>query len=571
MTTSVPVPALDRDLIARLRFDVIASSWTIDTLEALLSADTFAALMRDSRLPALVELAGVADPAATLTRFFILGQPERASALAGALPTLGAQGLETLGLAAVIDEAEAAAGLVMPRACAKPTSTSAPTRERAESGEDGEASSREAPTLPTMRDPDEEASEPEVEHDPWMRALFDLRPYAAALPGGDHDWWVTSDLGEAQTGRPLADDHVLGIGGATLTLLEMTVRDRVDSALDLGCGCGIQALYLATHADRVVATDLSARACALTQFNAALNETVIDVREGSLFEPVAGETFDLIVSNPPFVITPDSVRGTAGLLEYRDGGMDRDNLIRAVLREAPTYLAPGGTLQMLANWEIPASRNPDTQWSWRVDSWLDGLPVDAWVVQRDVLDPARYVDMWIRDSGGQLMARADYDRAFTSWLVDFRRAGTGAIGMGFVALRRLDEAEAASGGRRAFDLSLDGHAPRGQDVSWALASLRGPELWDTVLTRASDVREERHYVPGSPDPELLILHQGGGLGRSVPVSSAVSAVVGASDGELTVGQIVAAVAMLTSVEADDVRAEVEAPLRDLIRWGFLTY
>ena len=571
MTTSVPVPALDRDLIARLRFDVIASRWTIDTLSALLSADTLAALMRDSRLPALVELAGVADPAATLTRFFILGQPERASALAGALPTLGAQGLETLGLAAVIDEAEAASGLVMPRACAKPTSTSAPTRERAEAGEDGEASSREAPTLPTMRDPDEEAPESEVEHDPWMRALFDLRPHAAALPGGDHDWWVTSDLGEAQTGRPLADDHVLGIGGATLTLLEMTVRDRVDSALDLGCGCGIQALYLATHAGRVVATDLSARACALTQFNAALNETVIDVREGSLFEPVTGETFDLIVSNPPFVITPDSVRGTAGLLEYRDGGMDRDNLIRAVLREAPTYLTPGGTLQMLANWEIPASRNPDTQWSWRVDSWLDGLPVDAWVVQRDVLDPARYVDMWIRDSGGQLMARADYDRAFTSWLVDFRRAGTGAIGMGFVALRRLDEAEAASGGKRAYDLSLDGHAPRGGDVAWALASLRAPELWDTVLTRASDVREERHYVPGSPDPELIIMHQGGGLGRSVPVSSAVSAVVGASDGELTVGQIAAAVAMLTSVDADDVRAEVEAPLRDLIRWGFLTY
>ena len=78
-------------------------------------------------------------------------------------------------------------------------------------------------------------------------------------------------------------------------------------------------------------------------------------------------------------------------------------------------------------------------------------------------------------------------------------------------------------------------------------------------------------MPGSTDPELLIMHQGGGLGRSVPVSSAVSAVVGASDGELTVGQIASAVAMLTSVEVEDVRAEVEAPLRDLIRWGFLTY
>ena len=563
MTTSVPVPALDRDLIARLRFDVIAASWTTDTLETLLSDGALSALMRDSCLPALVELAGVTDPAATLTRFFVLGQPERASALDAALLTLGACGLGSLGLAATIDEAEAASALVMPRA------GGAPKREPKEERE--EASSPQAPSLPTMRDPDEESPESEVEADPWMRALFDLRPHAASLPGGDHEWWVVSDLAEVQTGKPLSDDHVLGIGGATLTLLEMTVREHVDSALDVGCGCGIQALYLATHADRVVATDLSSRACALTQFNAALNEAVIHVREGSLFEPVEGETFDLIVTNPPFVITPDSVRGAAGLLEYRDGGMDRDNLIRAVLRGAPACMNEGGTLQMLANWEIPADRNPDTQWSWRVDSWLDGLPVDAWVVQRDVLDPARYVDMWIRDSGGQLMARADYERAFTSWLADFRSAGTGAIGMGFVALRRLDEAEAASGGKRAYDLSLDGHAPRGRDVAWALASLRAPELWDIALTRASDVREERHYVPGSPDPELLIMHQGGGLGRSVPVSSSVSAVVGASDGELTVGQIAAAVAMLTETDVDDVRAEIEAPLRDLIRWGFLTF
>ena len=563
MTTSVPVPALDRDLIARLRFDVIAASWTTDTLETLLSDGALSALMRDSRLPALVELAGATDPAATLTRFFVLGQPERASALDAALLTLGACGLGSLGLAAIIDEAEAASVLVVPRA------GGAPKREPKDERE--EASSPKASSLPTMRDPDEDEPETEATEDPWMRALFDLRPHAATLPGGDHEWWVVSDLGEVQTGKPLADDHVLGIGGATLTLLEMTVRERVDSALDVGCGCGIQALYLATHADRVVATDLSSRACALTQFNAALNEAVIDVREGSLFEPVEGETFDLIVTNPPFVITPDSVRGAAGLLEYRDGGMDRDNLIRAVLRGAPACMNEGGTLQMLANWEIPADRNADTQWSWRVDSWLDGLPVDAWVVQRDVLDPARYVDMWIRDSGGQLMARADYERAFTSWLADFRSAGTGAIGMGFVALRRLDEAQAASGGKRAYDLSLDGHAPRGRDVAWALASLRAPELWEVALTRASDVREERHYVPGSPDPELLIMHQGGGLGRSVPVSSSVSAVVGASDGELTVGQIAAAVAMLTSAEVDDVRAEVEAPLRDLIRWGFLTF
>ena len=275
MTTSVPVPALDRDLIGRLRADVIASTWTVENLQTLISEGALSALMRDSRLPALVELAGSSDPAAVLTRFFILGQPERASALSEALPTLGACGLGSLGLAATIDEAEAASALTASRA------GGAPKREPKEERE--EASAPKASSLPTMRDPDEDAPELEVEADPWMRALFDLRPHAATLPDGDHEWWVASDLGEVQTGKPLSDDHVLGIGGATLTLLEMTVRERVDSALDVGCGCGIQALYLATHADRVVATDLSSRACALTQFNAALNEAVIDVREGSLF------------------------------------------------------------------------------------------------------------------------------------------------------------------------------------------------------------------------------------------------------------------------------------------------
>lgn len=558
MTTSVTVPALDLDLIGRLRADLIGSRWSVEHLQALLSGAALDALMRDLRLPAVVELAEESDPAAVLTRFFILGLPERASSLSRALPALGARGLESLGLASVIEQDEAACALVFPRAGGK------------RAGGEG-ASPRPTPKPGTMSDSSEEPAETVEEPDPWMRALFDLRPHAATLPGGDHQWWVASDLGEGLTGKPLCEDHVLGIGGATLTLLEMTVREPVESALDVGCGCGIQALYLATHAGRVVATDLSPRACALTQFNAALNQVVIDVREGSLFEPVAGEAFDLIVTNPPFVITPDSVRGAAGLLEYRDGGMERDNLIRALLREAPAHMAPGATLQMLANWEIPADRDPHTQWSRRVDQWLEGLPVDAWVVQRDVLEPARYVDMWIRDSGGHLMARADYERAFTSWLADFHRAGTGAIGMGFVALRRLDEAGAASGGKRAYDLSLDGRAPRGCDVGWALSSLRAPQLWETVLWRAPDVREERHYVPGSPDPELLILHQGGGLGRSVPVSSAVSAVVGASDGELTVAQIVAAVAALTCAEVEDVREEVEAPLRDLIRWGFLTF
>ena len=157
MTTSVPVPALDRDLIGCLRADVIASTWTVENLQTLISEGALSALMRDSRLPALVELAGATDPAAVLTRFFILGLPERASALNEALPTLGAHGLESLGLAATIDEAEAASALVMPRA------GGAPKREPKEERE--ESSSPKTTSVPTMRDPDEEAPEPEGEED----------------------------------------------------------------------------------------------------------------------------------------------------------------------------------------------------------------------------------------------------------------------------------------------------------------------------------------------------------------------------------------------------------------------
>ena len=178
MTTSVPVPALDRDLIGRLRADVIASEWTVENLQTLISEGALSALMRDSRLPALVELAGATDPAAVLTRFFILGLPERASALNEALPTLGARGLESLGLAATIDEAEATSALVVTRGCGK----FAPKREDAQAGEG--ASSPKTPTLPTMHDPDEEAPELEVESDPWMSARTTCAPTRRPCPAG---------------------------------------------------------------------------------------------------------------------------------------------------------------------------------------------------------------------------------------------------------------------------------------------------------------------------------------------------------------------------------------------------
>ncbi len=145
--------------------------------------------------------------------------------------------------------------------------------------------------------------------------MIELAPYAA----DQHDWFIASDWSARRTGRPTASDHVLGVGGASTMLAQCTVRPEVERALDLGTGCGVQAFHLAGHAQEVIGTDISDRCLEFASFNAALNGIPLEVRRGSLFEPVEEERFDLVVSNPPFVIgSPSDARH-----DYRDSGLER--------------------------------------------------------------------------------------------------------------------------------------------------------------------------------------------------------------------------------------------------------
>src|SRR5699024_5370859 len=227
-------------------------------------------------------------PAAVLVRLLVLGLPVSAAELTAALPRTGAGGLIRLRLARPSPAPSAAA----PPAPASDPVTAAP---------------------PASAVPQQDVADPGTR---LLRATCDLRPY------GDerHDWWLASDLSELALGTWLPTDHVLGIGGASTTLASWVPRPAVRRALDLGTGCGIQALHLATHAEQVVATDLSERALSFARFNAALNGVPLDVRAGSFLQPVAGDQFDLVVSNPPFVITPR--REEVPRYEYRDGGAE---------------------------------------------------------------------------------------------------------------------------------------------------------------------------------------------------------------------------------------------------------
>lgn len=397
--------------------------------------------------------------------------------------------------------------------------------------------------------------------------LLDLRPYSVVDARGVASWWIASDLGELALGHAIPEDHVLGVGGASTTLSGIMLGEPVALALDLGTGCGIQTLHAARHATRVIATDISPRALELARFNATLNGfDNIEFRLGSLFDPVAGERFGHVVSNPPFVITPRG--GDVPEYEYRDGGMVGDGIVSSVIAGLEEHLEPGGIAQLLGNWEYGEQDGLD-----RVRGWVERTGLDAWVVERERQDVALYAETWIRDGGTR--PGPEFDRLYSAWLDDFAARGVTGVGFGYLTLRRPLDGEPTL---RRFEHygeplggSLGDHIARVFVAHDRLRALDDATLARVALTVAPDVTEERHYWPGEEHPTVMLLRQGSGFARTVPVGTALAAVVGACDGTLTVGAICSAVAQLLEVDESAVLVEVLPEVRELVLTGFLQF
>jgi hypothetical protein len=93
---------------------------------------------------------------------------------------------------------------------------------------------------------------------------------------------------------------------------------------------------------------------------------------------------------------------------------------------------------------------------------------------------------------------------------------------------------------------------------------------DVAWRCAPDVTEERHGRPGAEDPAVILVRQGGGLGRVVRAGTLLAGFLGVADGELTARAALDAIASLVGVDADEVRAEVLPAIRDLVADGLLT-
>jgi len=192
-----------------------------------------------------------------------------------------------------------------------------------------------------------------------------------------------------------------------------------------------------------------------------------------------------------------------------------------------------------------------------------------------VQQPTEYAETWIRD-GGTRPDTPDFDRLYEAWLDDFEARGVSRVGFGYLmlrrpvtgapTLRRLERLPEALGHNAA---GIGAHLADSLAAHDWLAATDDAALLGATLTVASDVTEERHYWPGQDDPTLLTLHQGGGFGRSVPLSTALAGLVGACDGELSTGAIVGALAQLLSADETALRLEMLPQVRELVSDGFL--
>ncbi len=390
--------------------------------------------------------------------------------------------------------------------------------------------------------------------DGWAAAL-DLRPYGE--PGAD--WWVLSDLDARRQER----EHVTGVGAASLTLASATARRPVRNLLDLGTGCGVQALHGTRHAAAVSATDVAPRALAMARATFALNELDVELLDGPWLAPVAGRRFDQIVSNPPFVPGPPRIDYV-----YRDSGQAGDAALGSLLRQLPAHLEPGGVAQLLGSWLHVRGED----WPDRVRSWLPA-GVDAWVLQREVADPALHVGTWQRDAGLDPAAPATREQA-GEWLDWLERERVEAVGFGFITVRRTEGEPAV-----VFeDLAGDLDDPLGPEVEgwldrvdWLRAHGDDAALLTARLAMSPSVLLESYAEPGDSgwaDVGAAVARRDGPRWRHEVDSPAVALLAGCQ-GVLELAELVELLALAHDRPTGELVAATLPAVRELVRHGLL--
>ncbi|GAM09397.1 putative protein [Geobacter sp. OR-1] len=359
------------------------------------------------------------------------------------------------------------------------------------------------------------------------------------------------------------EDYVMGVAGSSITLATMTISQQSKATLDLGTGCGIQGFMAARHSDRVVAVDRNPRAVAIANFNARLNGIAnLECREGDLFQPVDGMTFDLIISNPPFVISPES------RYIYRDSGMAGDEVCRRIVREAPRFLNPGGFCQILCNWAEFANQD----WRERLEGWFAGSGCDVWVMRNQSRDVATYAATWLRHT--EKLETENLDERFAEWLEYYRESGIERVGGGVITMRRNGS---GSGWFRADDGIETMYGPGGECILAGFSAQDFLEkaddagLLDASFSLSPDARLVRQMIPSGNEwiDEVTELHLARGVSHRGNIDPYMERLLIGCDGTRPLKVLAGEMSESLGVGPEKLEPELCRMVRHLVARGYL--
>ncbi|MFC5939051.1 methyltransferase [Corynebacterium choanae] len=388
------------------------------------------------------------------------------------------------------------------------------------------------------------------------------------------DRFVWSDFPTVITGEAPKPDHVPGVGQASLTLVEAAQESMQGRVLDVGCGSGILMLAALDRATAIVGIDIAPRAVRFANRSLATSQArnalkvPVSIREGSWFAPVAGERFDTIVANPPFVITPPDQQ-----LTYRASGLELDGATEQVIAGLRDHLEIGGRAIILGSWISTAEQS----WQQRIASWFPAAGVDCWVVQRDSVDPVQYVSTWLRDGGVEPTTPAG-EELMDAWLTYLDQAGVTAIGMGLVCVERIADTQPTSVMCETFTTPFAGSVGHEVAEHFLRAAWLREQTPESIAKQCFAIRpglvlEDLATAKGDDfgfSPAVTRLTRSDGMGFSHEVDDVVLTLLkGLHPQGLPLAAVVEMFAASRGLDEEELLQPVTALLVDLIRHGLV--
>jgi carbamoyltransferase len=296
-----------------------------------------------------------------------------------------------------------------------------------------------------------------VPGDPGVRSAVILHPYDEYVFASD-PYYFWEGLEER---RPHGHEVYI-VGKDSVDLADATLRRPVARALDLCTGCGVHAILAAAHVGEAVGVDINPRAVSFARFNAALNGMEnVTFLQGDLYGPIAGQTFDLITANPPFVAAPADER----MHLYRDGGDLGDDVLKRIVMGLPEHLSADGLFQSVGHIAVAGGMEREE----RLRAWLNGGGFNVFALDLEFFHRTQLAYAQNFGTLGRVLYE-DYAREVTRWLEHLERLGVERLAHSLLAIRRAPEFRFQRATLASRTVTFSTRPPREQIEAW----IRGP-------------------------------------------------------------------------------------------------